>query len=240
MIEDELKEKTAAVFAQVRAELDAFANDLTPSEKARRGSLQQWSAKDTLVHLAFWEKHYIQVFEKGLAGKPVPSSGNYLDQINDGVLYEHLEQPFEEARAEETAAYHNFLHFYEQIPAQTLADPQELAYLKNSTLLNRLLRSYAFHPVHHLSDYYVKNGQAGRANDLQKKLSEALSQLPLWRAEAFYRLASFYALTGWQEEAVAQLQTALAEKPELLETARGEDAFDSLRGMAVYLELAGK
>ncbi|BBB47045.1 TPR end-of-group domain-containing protein [Pelolinea submarina] len=238
--EVDLKKKTGEVFAQIRSEIDRFAEGLSAEEKNRAGSLQHWSAQFTLVHLAFWEKHYAAVFEKGLAGQPVPLSGSYLDQLNDGVLYEHLGQPFEEARAEEAAAYNQFLDFFERsVSAQALADPQPLDYLKNFTLLNRMLRSHALHPVHHLSDYYVKNAQAERAGELQNKLSEVLSQLPLWKAEVAYKAASFYALAGWHDQAIAELKRALAEKPELRSQVQADEDFEALRGSAEFEQVTG-
>ena len=236
--EMDLKKKTGEVFALVRREIERFADDLSAEEKSRAGSLQHWSAQFTLVHLAFWENHFAAVFEKGLAGEAVPLSGSYLDQLNDGVLYEHKDQPFEQARADEAAAYKKFLDFFERgVNPQALADPTPLPYLKNFTLLNRVLRSYAFHPIHHLCDYYVKNGQAESAEELQNKLSEALSQLPLWKAEVAYKAASFYALAGWHDQAIAELKRALAEKPELRTQARADEDFESLRGSAEFEQI---
>ncbi len=241
MSENELKIKTADVFALVRSEVDNFADGLSADEKNRPGSLQQWSAKYTLVHLAFWENHYALVFENGLAGKEVPSSGSYLNQLNDGVLYEHHGQPFEEARAEEAAAYQKFLDFFEQeISPQALADPQTRPFLKGFSLLNRVLRTYAVHPVHHLSDYYVKNGQTERAEELQEDLSQAMEQLPMWKAEALYMLASSYALMGWPQRALVELRKAVDEKPELHIQALADDDFESLRGKAAYQKLVEK
>ena len=236
--EIELKKKTGEVFALVYCEIERFADGLSAEEKSRAGSLQQWSAQFTLVHLAFWEKHYAAVFEKGLAGERVPLSGSYLDQLNDGVLYEHLGQPFEAARADEAAAYNKFLEFFERgISPEALADPTPQPYLKDFTLLNRILRTYALHPFHHLSDYYVKNGQAERAEELQESLSRAVAQLPIRRAEAFYKLAASYALMGWPRRALAELRKAVDEKPELRAQARVDDGFESLRGKAEFEQI---
>jgi len=235
MSEIELKNKTADIFALVRREIERFAEGLNAEEKSRAGSLQRWSAQFTLVHLAFWEKHYAAVFEQGLAGEAVPLSGSYLDQLNDGVLYEHLEQPFEDARADEAAAYNKFLDFFERgVSPQALADPTPLPYLRNFTLLNRMLRSYALHPVHHLSDYYAKNGRAERAGELQESLSQAVAQLPMWRGEAFYMLAGSYALMGWKQRALAELDKAVGENPKLRTRARADEDFESLRNMGEF------
>ena len=238
--ENELKKKTGEVFALVRREIERFADGLTAEEKNRAGSLQDWSAQFTLVHLAFWENHYAAVFEKGLAGEAVPLSGSYLDQLNDGVLYEHKDQPFEAARTDEAAAYHQFLEFFERgVSPQALADPTPLPYLKNFTLLNRMLRSYALHPVHHLSDYYVKNGRVERAEELQESLSQAVAQLPMWRAEAFYKLAASYALMGWKQRALAELGKAVDENPKLRTQARADNDFESLSSQAAFEQIVG-
>jgi tetratricopeptide (TPR) repeat protein len=238
--EIELKNRTGEVFALVRREIERFADSLSAEEKSRAGSLEHWSAQFTLVHLAFWENHYAAVFENGLAGERVPLSGSYLDQLNDGVLYEHLGQPFEAARADEAAAYNKFLDFYERgVSPEALADPTPLAYLRDFTLLNRVLRSYALHPVHHLSDYYVKNGKAERAEELQESLSQAVAQLPMWRAEAFYKLASSYALMGWPERALIELGKAVDENPKLRTQARADDDFESLSSQAAFEQIVG-
>lgn len=236
----ELKKKTGEVFALVRREIERFADSLSAEEKSRAGSLQHWSAQFTLAHLAFWETHYAAVFEKGLAGEPVPLSGSYLDQLNDGVLYQHVGQPFEEVRTEEAEAYNQFLEFFERgVSPQALADPTPLPYLKNFSLLNRMLRTYALHPVHHLSDYYLKNGQAERAEEIQESLSRAVAQLPMWRAEAFYKLAASYALMGWEQRALIELDKAVGENSKLRTQARADDDFESLSGKAAFEQIIG-
>ena len=238
--EMDIKKNTGEVFALVRREIERFNDSLSPEEKSRAGSLQRWSAQFTLVHLAFWENHYAAVFEKGLAGETVPVSGSYLDQLNDGVLYEHKDQPFEQAHAEEAAAYNKFLDFFERgITPQALADPTPLPYLKNFSLLNRMLRSYALHPVHHLSDYYVKNGRAERADELQENLSRAVGQLPMWRAEAFYKLGASYALMGWPQRALVELGKAVGENTKLRTQARADEDFESLRNMGEFEQIVG-
>ena len=155
----------------VRQELDSLGEHLTPEEKARHGSLRQWSAKDMLAHLAFWGSHFNRQLEKALAGKDVPLAGDYYDQLNDGVLYEHLEQPFEEAQAEEIAAYRQFNQITERISAADLLDPQKFPFLNGRTMLERILGNHGYHPAAHISDYYVKAGQMDKARSLQETLT---------------------------------------------------------------------
>jgi hypothetical protein len=236
--EIELKSQAGQIFALVRSEIERFADGLSAEEKNRRGSLQQWSATFMLVHLTFWESHFACVFENGLAGKSVPDSGSYLNQLNDGVLYEHLDQLFAEARADEATAYNKFLDFFErEVSPHALADPQPLDYLKGYTLLNRMLRSYAFHPVLHLSNYYVENGHPEQAAEVQQNLSQVLEQLPLYKDEAFYKLAAYDALSGWPERALLELRKAVNENPKVRTRARADTAFEALRGKAEFEQI---
>ncbi len=221
----------------VRQELDGLSEHLSPEEKARRGSLRQWSAKDMLAHLAFWSSHFNRQLEKALAGKDVPLAGDYYDQLNDGVLYEHLEQPFEEAQAEEAAAYRQFSGIIAGLSATDLLDAQKFAHLQGRSLLERILGTHGYHPAFHFSDYYVKAGQMDKARSLQETLTERLCVFPSWKANAPYNLACFYALNGFKQEAIEKLKAAFSVKPDLVEWSRHDSDIDPLRGMAEYQAL---
>ncbi len=221
----------------VRRELDTLIDQLTPEEKARRGSLQMWSAKDMLAHLAFWSSHFNRQLENALAGKEVPLAGEYYNQLNDGVLYEHLEQPFEEARAEEAEAYRKFTGIIDGFSSAELLDPKKFAYLDGRSLLERILGPHGYHPAFHISDYYVKTNHADKARDLQEVLTERLSIFPSWKTNATYNLACFYSLNGFKQEAIEKLKVAFCEKPDLIEWSQQDSDIDPLRGMLEYQAL---
>jgi tetratricopeptide (TPR) repeat protein len=221
----------------VRRELDALCDQLTAEEKTRRGSLQMWSAKDMLAHLAFWNSHFNRQAVNALEGKNVPQAGDYTNQLNDGVLYEHLDQPFEEARADEAAAYRQFREIIDRTPAADLSDPQKFAYLEGRSLLERILGTYGYHTAAHLSDYYVKTGRFQKGRELQENLTERLCAFPVWKANAIYNLACFYSLNGLSKEAIEKLKIAFDEKPGLIEWSRQDSDIDPLREMAEYRAL---
>ena len=224
----------------MRTELDDLEQSLTPEEKSRRGSLQGWSAKDMLAHLAFWNQHFNRQLERGFAGQPIPKSGDYLDQVNNGVLYEHLEQPFDEALADEGAAYSNFRQIIAGISPEDMQDPQKYAFLESRSLLERALGTYGYHTAAHISDYYVKHGQVERARALQESITQSLLGFPGWEANAVYNLGCFYALNGFKQEAIAKVKEAFEIKPDLVEWAKQDSDLDALRDMAEYKELVGE
>ena len=236
---DRIKEMFA-LLESVRTELDELVQALTPEEKARRGSLQGWSAKEMLVHMAFWNRHFNRQLEKGFAGQPVPQSGDYLDQVNDGVLYEHLEQPFDEALAEEQASYADFRRIVADLPAEDVLDPDKYAFLDGRSLLERSLGTYGYHTTAHISDYYIKHSQVERARALQESITQSLLAFPGWEANAVYNLGCFYALNGFKQEAIAKVKEAFAIKPDLVDWAKQDSDLDALRDMAEYKELVGE
>jgi hypothetical protein len=94
------KQKIQALIESTNADLLELVKSLTPQERAAKGDLKLWSAKDMVTHLNFWGRHFLNQLEKTSKGEKVPLAGDYLDQVNDGVLYEHIEQLLEEALAE--------------------------------------------------------------------------------------------------------------------------------------------
>jgi tetratricopeptide (TPR) repeat protein len=224
----------------IREELDHLVQSLTPEEKARRGSLQGWSAKDMLVHLAFWNRHFNNQLEQGFAGQPIPKSGDYLDQINDGVLYEHLEQPFDEALAEEGAAFEHFRQIVAEVSPEDMQDAQKFEFLEGRSLLDRALGTYGYHTAAHISDYYIKHSQVERARALQESITKSLLGFPGWEANAAYNLGCFYSLNGYKEEAIAKVKEAFAIKPDLVDWAKQDSDLDALHDMAEYKDLIGE
>jgi tetratricopeptide (TPR) repeat protein len=235
----DLKTEMFALLESIRTELADLEGSLTPDEKARRGSLAGWSAKDMLVHLAFWNHHFNRQLERGFSGQPIPKSGDYLDQVNDGVLYEHLDQPFDEALADESAAYSQFCQIVRDISPEDMQDPQKFEFLEGRSLLDHALGTYGYHTAAHISDYYIKHGQVERARALQESITKSLLGFPGWEANAIYNLGCFYSLNGYKQEAIAKVKEAFEIKPDLVEWAKQDSDLDVLRDMAEYKELVG-
>lgn len=230
MDQPQLKKEMLRTLEIVREEQATFCASLTPKEKTKRGSLQKWSASDVVTHLVFWEEHLNAIVEKGMIGEKIPSSGDYMNQINDGVLFAHIDQPFDEALAQETAAYQKFMFLIDGIPTDALSDCKKHTFLEGRSLLDRTLGTYIYHAIFHFSDYYIKNGQREKALKLQKKFTDLLSRFPEWEANSIYNLACFYSLNDMKAEAIEQLKLAFKEKEDLIEWAKKDNDLNALRG----------
>jgi hypothetical protein len=97
MDNNQLKDDLMGFLDLIKNEMAVFEKGLTKKQKEKRGSLKKWSAKDILSHLVFWGNHFNSQAIKAKSDEKVPQAGDYYDQVNAGVLIEHMEQPFSEA-----------------------------------------------------------------------------------------------------------------------------------------------
>ena len=232
-----IKQKTLEMVNQTYADLLEFAGGLSPQEKNAKSSLKLWSAKDMFTHLVFWETHFKNQLQKMDQGEKIPMAGEYYDQVNDGVLYEHMEQPFEEALQEFQQLHAELLKRYERFSEEELNDPKKYEWLEGRPMSDRILANSCWHPESHLADYLVKRGKLADATRMQESLTEKSRSLPTWGAMAVYNLACFYALNGLQEKAILCLKEALQGRPDLIEWSKQDSDLDSLREVADFKAL---
>jgi hypothetical protein len=216
----ELKEKTLALMNDMRKELDELVSVLDDRSKNEIGSMEQWSARDMLAHLAFWGRHFNEQLEKAMAGEPVPMAGDYYEILNDGVLMRNLNRSFDEVHREEEDAFNKTINLLTSMDADDLAEAGKYEYLNDRSLIDRALGTEGWHVLSHLSEYYAKRGGLMKAEVLQTSYTDELKEFPGWKANAFYNLACFYSLNGIKEKAYENLEIAFKERPELKEWAQ--------------------
>ncbi len=232
-----LKQKMLALVEQTNDDLLVFADGLTTEEKNAKGSLSLWSAKDMFTHLTFWGRHFNAQLEKSAKGEKVPVSGDYLDQVNDGVFYENMDKPFENAFQEYQQVFQEKLKRIEDFTEEELIDPKKFAWLEGQPMLNRILGNAVWHPQSHLADYYAKRGQLEHATRLQEAITERLKEFTTWSATAVYNLACFYALHGMPEKSMPALKESFQGRPDLIEWSKQDTDLDALRDLPELKDL---
>ena len=229
MENNQLKDALLDFLELINNEITAFERGLTEDQKKGRGSLKKWSAKDILSHLVFWGNHFNSQAEKARNGEKVSQVGDYFDQVNDGVLIEHMEQPFSEALIELEESFQESTAILKSFSADELNDKEKFEYLNDRTLIDNALGTLGWHVSHHISDFYVKNGQIEKAIDLQEKYTKRLRGFPSWEANAIYNLACFFVLIGEKEKALINLESAFIARPDLIEWSKNDNDLDALR-----------
>jgi hypothetical protein len=231
------KQKILELVENTYADLMDLIASLSPQEKKAKGNLKMWCAKDMVAHLIFWERHFINQLDKQAKGEKIPSSGDYFDQVNDGVLYAHMDQPLEDALSEYQIIHAELHKIYDAFSAEDLSDPKKYAWLEEHPMSDRILGNSVFHPQSHIADFYVKHGKMEKAIQMQESLVEKLQVFPTWGPTAAYNLACFYALNGMNDKAISRLKEAFMNRPDLVEWSKVDSDLNSLRELPDYKAL---
>lgn len=213
----------------IEEEVSTFVAGLSKEEKSRKGSLKKWSAKDVFSHLVFWGNHFNAQLSKAKEGGKGPTAGDYFDKVNDGVLYQHMEQLFDEALKEYNDSYETSKNLLNGYSTDKLNDNAIYEYLDGRSIVDRALGTFGWHIAYHLSDYYLKENQTEKAVKLQENYTEKLKLFPSWEANAIYNLACFYTQIGENKKAIANLKPAFLARPDLIEWSKKDSDLDPLR-----------
>jgi len=231
------KRELMELLAMVEGACGNFINYLTSEQKEEIGSLEKWSAKDVFSHLVFWGDHFNSQITHAKKNEKVPLAGDYVDQVNDGVLFKHLHQPFNEAKEAFERSFKASVELLNGYSAGELNDKDIYEYLNGRTILERALGTFCWHIGYHLSDFYLKDGQKGKAAALQETLTEKLRVFPSWKANAIYNLACFYAQTDEKGKAITHLKNAFITRPDFIEWAKQDSDLDPLRKEPDFIAL---
>lgn len=240
MAEMHIKEQLIAFMSLVNEEVSSFVNDLSEAEKSETGSREKWAAKDVFSHLVFWGNHFNNQLTDARRGEKAPTAGDYTDEINDGVLYRHLEQPFSEALSAYAESFQQSKHIVADTTPDDLSSKGLYDYLNGRSILDMALGTFGWHVVFHISDHYLRKGQLEKAIALQEKYTEELRSFPDWEANAIYNLACFYAQIGEVKKVIANLKPAFLKRPDLIEWAKNDPDLDPLREDPAFIALFAK
>lgn len=117
----------ASVAERMRAEharLDALLASFSDEEIVQPGQFGEWSAKDMLAHITFWEQRliaYVNGAKESLV-QPDEDEQAAIDRINAEVLATNRDRPLAEVRAAFDASYQEALELAESLSAEDLAD----------------------------------------------------------------------------------------------------------------------
>jgi DinB family protein len=127
MPSDNQHDDGASVAVRMRAEharLEARLASLSDEEAIELGRFGEWSVKDMLAHITFWEQRliaYVNGAKESLV-RPDEDELVAIDRINAEVLAANRDRPLVEVRAAFDASYQQALALAESLSAEDLAD----------------------------------------------------------------------------------------------------------------------
>lgn len=93
-----------------------------------------WSVKDSLAHLAFWERRTLSIYRAIKNGRePSPSfKDRNIDEINAEVHAERKNWTVEQALQEEAAAFQDLLDLVDNAPEEDLFGPYQFEWTNSA------------------------------------------------------------------------------------------------------------
>ena len=119
----------ASVAERMRAEharLEALLADFSAEELVQPGRFGEWSVKDMLAHITFWEQRliaYVNGAKESLV-QPDEDEQTAVDRINAEALAANRDRPLAEVRAAFASSYQQVLALAETLSAEQLADEE--------------------------------------------------------------------------------------------------------------------
>jgi len=228
------KELTELLDKGYQAERE-FIAALLGEERDAEGSIERWTAKDTVAHNSYWRKHHAEDILAVLAGEsPIEVDD---DQINAGVYSQYKDQSWEEV---ETLVETSLKRMGEALAALSEGDLQRSDFYpweQGRPLWREIVGNIYTHPILHLSDWHIKRDNATRAAEMYQEMTGQLTSLdesPDWRGTIRYNNACSFSLLGDKEKAISELREALKLNPGLTEWSQQDPDFEPIRGEAGY------
>lgn len=114
----ELKEKIMAS----RQDLETAMARVRDDQAGRVILHGEWSLKDLIGHLGFWEENVVKLYEILSAGQQVPAMED-MDAMNAQAISDWGARSLDVVRRDEQAAYHAVLALVDAVAEANLFDP---------------------------------------------------------------------------------------------------------------------
>jgi len=227
----ELKHKLLNLLELAYEQEQALVVQLSDEERATIGTLERWSAKDLMAHVAAWKERMAQSITAASRGESPPAFGD-VDQANAEIFAKHRNRSWAEVLEYSERAYRLLVETVDAVHDDDLVNTQILPW-QNGRPLWRLVAGNGYsHPISHLAQYYTDRGEVRYATEISEEAAGLLAQLddsPGWRGIVRYNLACHYALSGQRERAVDELREALRLNPDLTEWSKEDPDLASIR-----------
>lgn len=235
----DLKNKLLELVAEAHQNVLTFITEIGEEERVLRGSFQEWSAKDELVHIAAWKGIMCERFRAFQADQTPPAFDDW-DAVNEEIFNRHQNDSWVDVVDYLEVSYKQMVEQIQAISEDDLLDGERYVWLRGRSLFKQTLHNGYFHPHGHIAFWYSKRGDPGRGNQLMEAATnqmQSLDESPAWQGQTIYNLACYYALMGDKEQAIDKLSKAFALSPEIVEWSKEDSDLTSIWDDPGYLTL---
>lgn len=214
-----------------------FVGALSSQERARIGTLEDWSAKDVISHItarkALMADGLLAVSEaRSLIGS------EDLDHENAILFKGYHDKTWDEVLRLAADAFQRVVAQVESFGEQELARCEKLFPWQGERPMWRLIvGSGCIHPIGHMAEFHRNRGDREGAGKMIGKMARSMVGLDddlVWQGEVKYNLACHYSLPGAKAKAIRELQESLVLNPGLIDWSKEDPDLDAIRGEPEY------
>lgn len=231
----ELKQKLVDLLEHAYRQEQVFVQNLSYEQSSAPSSLELWSAKDTIAHIAAWKERAAHVLA-ALQGRETRPGFEGLDQINARIFEKHQNLTWDDVLSKSAQAYRILREQTEATPDDVLTTP-EASDMHHEPAWWMVVGVGCNHSLGHLAEYCIGQGNTSYAIEMQEEAAGLLLQLdesPDWQGRVHYGLAIYNAAAGQVEKAIDALREAFRLNPALVERAKEDPHLTSIRENPEY------
>lgn len=208
-----------------------FVDALSDPERARIGTLENWSARDIISHNAAWNARMADNLLAVSEGR-APSRPEDIDGENARLFEEHRDKTWDQVLSTAMGAFQRVVAQVDSLGEQELASVGRFPWRAKWPLWRLVVGTACIHQVAHLAEFYRNQGNREQAGKLMGEMARSMVGLDdssLWQGEVKYTLACHYSLLGVAAKAIQELRESLALNPGLTEWSKQDPDLDAIR-----------
>ena len=213
---DDKRDVLLAALREQRAAEEAVAAAATVDDRAATGTLERWSLRDNLAHIAHWRRELAAALAVARGGGPVrePFDDEVGDAMNADLHAEWRDKPWDEVELAARGAMDALIAEVGQWDSESL----HRDWADEGAVYARVTGNSMWHPISHLATWLQQNDRGQQARALYEACGERAMRVdPSERNQGttLYNLACFQALDGDRDSALTTLADAFGKRPEL-------------------------
>ncbi len=133
-----------------RAKWEELVDQVPPARKEEPGVVGNWSIKDLITHITFWEQQISTAIDEALQGK-VPQYGHLknVDELNEENFQRNHRRSLVDMRADARRVFERLLDQVRALSEKDLFDPNRFEWLHGHPLAERIAgESYDHYQEH--------------------------------------------------------------------------------------------
>lgn len=216
-----------------------FLATLTDEERMASGAADDWSPKDVLAHVSYWDIQDAKQLADPATYEP-PDYDEDFNVTNERYWHKFKDMGWDEIEAMLEQAHHELIAGLQGLDDDQLTDPERYEWTNNRPLWQRFAVARFYHPMAHVGELFVRRGDIEEANAGQEKAADlqlALSDSDQWRGTVLYNLGCYYATSGQRELALKNVAAGLPLYDYLKELAPQDGDLESLHDDPEFLAL---